>query len=333
MSNYNDRSFPTHHELTVNAATLIKKCQASFFEKGSSLKFAQEQLFAVTAFQNNEYLAKVAYQNPDSLRSAMLMVASVGLSLNPANRHAYLVPRKGRVCADFGYLGLIELGIRGGKIASVVPDLVYENDEFRSMGKRQMPHHQYDPFDSPEKRGALRGVYSSVTLNDGSCLIEFMNLDQIHKVRDKSEAWKAFSDPSNTYVTSCVWDPITGWYEEMVLKTVIKKHYKLWPGVSTQMNEAISHLNNELGEGIVIDVPPTGDGSMMAATQVNDCHELVDKAISIAAQHQNAFHASREWLEGMTADSHEAQAFALNKYDARVAAFKNDPNQLLVSAQ
>ena len=59
--------------------------------------FAAESQFAVQALQGNKFLYDTAYKNSESLRNAIINVAAIGISLNPANKHAYLVPRDGKV--------------------------------------------------------------------------------------------------------------------------------------------------------------------------------------------------------------------------------------------
>ena len=67
---------------------------------GSGLDFFQEQIFATQLLMNNSYLLDVAKKNPSSLRLAMYNVAAVGLTLNPNQGLAYLVPRRLRKNED-----------------------------------------------------------------------------------------------------------------------------------------------------------------------------------------------------------------------------------------
>ena len=65
-----------------------------------SVTWEKEKQFAIQAFQGNKFLTDTATKNPASLQNAIINVASIGISLNPANKHAYLVPRDGRICLD-----------------------------------------------------------------------------------------------------------------------------------------------------------------------------------------------------------------------------------------
>ena len=62
-----------------------------------SITWQKEQQFAIQAFQKNGYLAKVAMGNPSSAQNAIINVAAIGITLNPAAKLAYLVPRDGGV--------------------------------------------------------------------------------------------------------------------------------------------------------------------------------------------------------------------------------------------
>jgi recombinational DNA repair protein RecT len=63
------------------------------FQAGNTfdMNYQQECGFAVMAIQNNPYLLNCS---PESMKSAIINVALTGISLNPALKYAYLVPRK-----------------------------------------------------------------------------------------------------------------------------------------------------------------------------------------------------------------------------------------------
>ena len=81
-----------------------------------SVTWCKEKQFAIQALSSNDYLAKVAEGNRTSLQNAIINIASIGISLNPALKHAYLVPRKGGVCLDISYMGLLHLAQSSGVI-------------------------------------------------------------------------------------------------------------------------------------------------------------------------------------------------------------------------
>ena len=66
-------------------------------------------------------------------------------------------------------------------------------------------------------KGSMIGVYAVVTLKDGSKVREFMDLAQIDKVRSVSRAGKS------------EYGPWAKWFEEMAVKSVLRKVSKLCP--------------------------------------------------------------------------------------------------------
>ena len=65
--------------------------QAIAKDNNQAVKWREESYFALQAIKKNHYLAKSA---PDTVQSAIINVAAVGLTLNPADGYAYLVPNK-----------------------------------------------------------------------------------------------------------------------------------------------------------------------------------------------------------------------------------------------
>jgi len=172
--------------------------------------------FAVQQLKANSYTSKIAENNPNSLMAAMANVAACGLSLNPAKKEAYLVPRKGNVCLDPSYIGIAKLATDAGSILWVQAKLVYTNDSFTTLGVDEKPVHKCDPF---KDRGPIVGVYVVVLTHDGSYLTETMAIGEVHAIRDRSEAYKA--NPQKT-----PWFTDEG---EMIKKTCVKRASKLWP--------------------------------------------------------------------------------------------------------
>ncbi|MGO1190311.1 recombinase RecT [Vibrio casei] len=199
----------------------------------NAVKWEKECQFAVQLFQANDFLAKIALSNQVSAQNAIINVAAIGVSLNPALKHAYLIPRKGRVCLDISYMGLLHLAMESGSIMWGQAVLVHERDDFKLTGLGNLPHHDYSPFSD---RGNIVGVYCTVKTRDGDFLTECMSIDEIYSIRDRSESFKKKQGP---------WVTDEG---EMIKKTVVKRANKYWPKVE-RLSNAIEYLNNESGEG------------------------------------------------------------------------------------
>ena len=183
---------------------------------GGLLDFRTECGFALQQIRKNDFTMRVASDNQASLQMAISNVAAIGISLNPANAHAYLVPRKGVICLDISYKGLVKLATDSGAIKWAKAELVYKEDKFTYNGIAELPTHNADVFSTD--RGALVGGYCVAKLSDDSYLVDHMNLDDIHKVRQTSMAYSGGK--------SCPWND---WYEEMCKKTLVKRASKSWP--------------------------------------------------------------------------------------------------------
>jgi len=223
----------------VQVANFINNLEERFMqvsaENKTELKFKQESQFAIQLLQENSFLLKIAQSNPDSLKNAIINIGAVGLTLNPVEKKAYLIPRKGRVCLDVSYMGLADIAINTGSIKFVQSKLVYSNDEFEIVSATKEPIHKYDPF---KNRGEFVGAYCLVKTADNDYLTEPMSKTEIESIRDRSESWK--KNKSGPWSTD---------FSEMSKKSTIRRAYKLWPKTnkSIQMDNAVSMLNHVEG--------------------------------------------------------------------------------------
>lgn len=206
----------------------------------NNLNFEVEAGFAVQQLEANDYLLTVAMGNRQSVINAVTNVAAIGISLNPARKQAYLVPRDKKVCLDISYIGLVDLATQSGSIVWAKAELVYAADNFQMGEPGTMPKHQFNPFE--RDRGDVIGAYVVAKTPGGEYLCDAMSINEINSIRDRSSAWKAWMKDKR----SCPWVTDPG---EMAKKTVIKRASKLWPK-NDRLNMAIQHLNVELDEGI-----------------------------------------------------------------------------------
>jgi len=103
-------------QLPVITDVLLKAEQGFSKQNTFGLKFESECLFARQQVTAKSSTMQAAQKAPESLKSAILNVAAVGISLNPATAHAYLVPRDNRICLDIAYRGLVKLATDSGAI-------------------------------------------------------------------------------------------------------------------------------------------------------------------------------------------------------------------------
>jgi recombination protein RecT len=207
-----------------------------------SLNFEREAGFAIQVLTASDYVAKLAAADRQSVINAVTNIAAIGISLNPAKKQAYLVPRKGKICLDISYMGLIDLAIQSGSIMWAQADLVHSSDAFTLNGFDKPPTHSFNPFS--KERGEIVGAYVVVKMHSGDYLTECMSREDIDSIKNRSESVKAGKQSP--------WDTD---YGEMAKKTVVKRAYKYWPK-SDRLDEAIHHLNTDGGEGLAATAKP-----------------------------------------------------------------------------
>ena len=218
-----------------NIVQFVEDQQELFLPKiiDDSVSWDREKQFAIQAFQQNDYLAKIALGNPVSAQNAIINVAAIGITLNPAQKLAYLVPRNGGICLDISYMGLMHLAMETGSIRWGQAVIVYSGDTFKRVGIDKAPLHEVDEFGD---RGEPVGAYCVVKTSDGDYLTETMKREDIHAIRDRSQGYK--SGKNSPWLTDEL---------EMWRKTVVKRASKYWPKVE-RLNNAVSYLNDS-GEG------------------------------------------------------------------------------------
>ncbi|MDF7297465.1 recombinase RecT [Proteus mirabilis] len=233
-----------------------------------SIAFKRESEFAMQIFANNDYLANVAVNNLVSVRSAIMNVSAIGISLNPAQKLAYLVPRDKKVCLDISYMGLMHIAQQSQAIKWCQSSIVRQNDNFQLTSIDTAPRHEYNAFATQKQRGEIVGAYTVVKTEDGDYLTHTMAIADIYAIRDRSSAWKAWIAKRK----SCPW--VTD-EEQMILKTVVKQAAKYWPR-RERLDKAIDYVNTDAGEGIDFgseqqepkDITPASEDQLKAITDL-----------------------------------------------------------------
>lgn len=201
-----------------------------------SINFEREAGFAIQLLTASDYTMGVAVKDRQSVINAVTNIAAIGISLNPAKKQAYLVPRNHSICLDISYMGLMDLAMATGSIKWAQAALVYEQDSFALNSFDKPPEHKFNSFS--KERGAIVGVYVVVKTADGDYLTDCMNKDEVDAIMNRSESVKA--GKASPWKTD---------YGEMAKKTVVKRAYKYWPKTE-RLEQAIHHLNTDGGEGI-----------------------------------------------------------------------------------
>lgn len=183
----------------------------------------RELSFAVQSINQSKYLQQCDVM---SVMMAVVNCANIGLTLNPASKEAYLIPRNGRAVFDASYVGLTKLIVQSGLVRSIVANVVYEPDTFELNVADNRNPVKHSPFLKPGRTETERiGYYAIATLIDGSRQPEWMDMQQINAVRDCSDSYKAFKKGS-IKENHCPWILHA---DEMGRKTVVKRIYKYLP--------------------------------------------------------------------------------------------------------
>lgn len=204
--------------------------------------FKKEIGFALMVFNSNAYINK---STTKSKLNAVLQVAQCGLSLHPALKLAYLVPRWNNSTQAIechlepSYQGLVKLITDTGSARNVYCYPVYEGDTF-SVSLGTSPDIVHTPqFKSKE----IIKVYAVAVLSDGSNQIEVMTTEQINEIKGRSESYKSFIAKKSK---SCIWESD---YSEMARKTVVKRLCKYLPKTDMwdKLGQAIDLSNMDYG--------------------------------------------------------------------------------------
>jgi recombination protein RecT len=150
-----------------------------------------------------------------SLIRAASLSASLDLDID-ARGLAYLVPYGNEANFQIGYLGLIELAYRSGKVKSISAHCIYESEQknviiIRRNGQYSVEH----PFSYEKPLGKVVAVYATAIIDGIDPQTIVLRNDEIEFYRSKSKApnspaWKEY-------------------YEAMAKKTAIRQLAKFLP--------------------------------------------------------------------------------------------------------
>jgi recombination protein RecT len=197
------------------------------------MNFNREAGFAIQILTNNPYLMKC---DANSVKDAIVNVALTGITLNPALKYAYLVPRKVKgdlkCILDISYMGMIKILTDAGAVKNVDAGVIYSNDKY-DFRRGSDPYFKHQP--ALANKGEKVGAYAIAFLRDGGFQFEILGREEIEKIRATSESYK--NEEGRKY------SPWETWEDEMWKKSVLKRLFKLLPktNFSDQLIAAISH--------------------------------------------------------------------------------------------
>lgn len=224
---------------------------------------------AQTAIALTRNIDKV--RNPQSLLAACTKAAADGLILD-GREAALVVDYNGDVQYRPMMRGLLKLAYNSGAIKGIVVEIVRKGDVFRHSPTNlaQPIHHE---INHEAERGEPHTVYALAEMKDGGIVHEVMSVADVNRIRDRSDAWRAFIAKK---IKSTPW--ATDW-SEMARKTVFRRLSKYIPSSSDRdaLHQAAERIDDDYdfeatngGETVPADPLPTSKKRGGAAAALKD---------------------------------------------------------------
>jgi len=271
---------------------------------------------AIIAAQDNPTILTCDQQ---SLFKSIRTLAAAGLV--PDGREAALVPfytKDGRKCQAMPMVfGLIKMVRRSGEVSDIRAHIVYQNEVDQGrfeyvIGDSESLRHQPILFGD---KGAAVAVYAIATLKDGGIVREFMDLEQIDKVRRSGASQLVFPDKNSGSTKPTVSPTPKGiwldWWEEMWKKSAIRRLCKRLDMSSEDMRRVMVEQDEMLP---IRDVTPKEPGGFARMAQAARKPEAQADAVTGEVlpadgpshwtdgyEPQGGFPGSPEWTEGVNA--------------------------------
>ena len=218
-----------------------------------------------------------------SLIQCALTAASLGLTFGKQFGQAYPVAfwdskeRCFKAQLIIGYRGYIFMAKRDAG-CRIEAQAIYENDEFSIdlAGGSELTHR---PPMGP--RGEVVGAWARGTFDDGQSIVEFMNLEELDKIREHSNGYRSAVEKGYSH-------PWKNWVSEMARKSAVKRLAKMIPSggeldraplVDGQVGDHRGSFNPELEViDVSVETVPEGKG-----TRVKKLSKKAEKAPKEAA--------------------------------------------------
>jgi recombination protein RecT len=273
--------------------------------------------------------------DPQTVLGAMMTSAALGLEPNTIQQQAFLIPYKKRVkvgnewidayeCQfQVGARGFVTLAYRSPYIKSLAAEAIHDGDVFEhELGSETFLRYAK----TLRSRGPLIGAFSHVVLKEGGESACVLPLDEILKIRERSETFRALRRAIDTAESAkdkaraeekFAETPWVMWEDDMATKSAIKKHAKLLPIASSDALLAAADIDNRGEAGGSIDLKALADPDAVRAV-VGDGMEAP------ALEHQEAetpeFPAEQREAEAVGAAAAPAQQQASAPPPARRAS-------------
>lgn len=243
-----------------NRAIAVSDQEAGNFLQGLSatLETYAVRTYNPTSFTKSAMIAIVSNDDlkeclnsqagKESLTNTLKMAAGTGLSLNPMEMKAAIIPRNKKIgdkwvkVATYQVMkgGMIELAHESGKVDFITSETVRSADEFAIS--KTMDGDQYNFSPARKARGDIDGFFAAVKMKDGKCHVRYMTLEETDAHRQK------FSEKTSM--------PVEGYGEKTVLKRLLKNLH-----ISSDMDNATGADSHEPEERDITPVVEKGTSS------------------------------------------------------------------------
>lgn len=191
---------------------------------------------AKAALSKNNYISKIALENPGAVHDSLLRASVLGVDLTEGKKQAYLLPRRNAegntvIQLQVGYKGVEAIHQKMGVIDRLVIRVVRKEDEFDWSGDdSEKPSHKANWMAPDEERGPIIGAYSITYFPDGSLQTMTAPISEIYeKHRDISDSWKQYQRKVNKGEQVSFPPPWVTHEKAMIEKTMAYIASKQWP--------------------------------------------------------------------------------------------------------
>jgi recombination protein RecT len=206
-------------------------------------------------------------EGQNSMYDAMCYASTTGLSLNPQEGKAALIPYNTKV--NGGWVktinyqimknGLCDLAISTGKVSKIEAHVVKKGDDFKI--RKTSDGDNYDWAPAITNRGETVGAFCAVKIKKGGNQLYWMTTEEIEEHRKKYSK-NAFGKNGEPNMSSPWFKSFDGMAEKTVTKMLLKKLY-----LDDNLNEVIN--NDNMIERGIIDVTPKGSPEMKPMPSVD----------------------------------------------------------------
>ena len=136
--------------------------------------------------------------------------------------------------------GLLKLAYNSGEVRGITVEIVRKGDVFRHSPTKISEPITHE-INHEGERGEPYVVYALAELRDGGILHEVMSVSDVNRIRDRSDAWKAYKAQK---IKSTPWH--TDW-SEMARKTVFRRLSKYLPSSTDRdrFREAVERIDDD----------------------------------------------------------------------------------------